>query len=436
MASEVYGATGIPSDSIEVRSGGTVAVSAAFTTSVGLVGGYDAANGSATEGSVETVESSADAATLFGENSELKEQVDLAFNNGAGTIYAVAVSETTVTSEATGGATFTTSNAPVFDPNIHDEHSVSVVDTGGTNPETNIVYESPPSTPSSSDTVNFNPVTGEGEADSAATGSYEIDYDYGDYTTAIQSLLSEQVPRFTVALSENTSVANDLLTEINTYDVDFDFTHGVVGALPETTPSSYTDSLDDRRLVVVAPSRGYTDTAETNEVRTLGAVAGLTAGNALGDSTTYEPLNGLASLRTSYTTSEITTLIDNQVLPIKQGGGIKVIKDMTTSTDAKFERIYASEIVDEATEVSHQIAEGFIGSRNTEDNRISLRESHRSSYLEMEDDDLLEDHDVGVNKGNDDFTVVVDIGLDVIGIMDTIDVTITVGDVVTNGGAA
>jgi len=432
---EVYGATGIPSDSIEVRSGGTVAVSAAFETTLGLVGGYDAGNGSATEGEVTTVESTTDADGAFGADSELAEQSALAFQNGAGTIYAVAVSETTVTGEAAGGQSGTLSNVPVFDPNIHDEESISATDTGGTNPTVTIVYDSPPSTPTDADTVNVNPVTGEFEFDAAATGSYEFDYAYGDYGGAITEVVKE-VPRIVTVLTENTSVANDLLTELNTYDSDFDFMHGVVGALPEVDASTYTDSFDDRRLSVVAPSRGYTDSAETNEQRTLGAVGGKQAGKALGDSTTYEGLGGFASLRTSYTNSQLADLVDAQVLPLKQGGGIKVIKDMTTSTDSKFERIYASEIIDEATEISHQISQEFVGERNTDDNRLALRESHTSSYAEMQNDDLLEAYNVAVSKGANDFEVTVDIGLDVIGIMDLIDVTITVGDVVKNEGAA
>jgi hypothetical protein len=432
---EVYGATGIPSDSIEVRSGGTVAVSAAFQTTLGLVGGYDAANGSATEGQVETVESSADAQTLFGADSELKEQVDLALQNGAGTIYAVAVSENSVTAESAGGSSGTLDNTPVFDPSIHDEETIVATDTGGTDPTVNITYDSPPSTPTDADTVNVNPVTGEFEFDAAAAGSYEFDYAYGDYDTAIGNVV-KKVPRIVTVLTENTSVANTLLTELNSYDTNFDFMHGVVGALPDTEASSYSDAFDDRRLSVVAPSRGYTDSAATNEQRTLGAVGGKQAGKPLGDSTTYENIGGLASLRTAYTNSELATLIDSQVLPLKQGGGIKIIKDMTTSTDSKFERIYASEIIDEATEISHQISQEFIGDANTADNRLALRESHTSSYAEMDQNDLLENYFVSVSKGANDNEVVVDIGLDVIGVMDIIDVTITVGDVVTNEGAA
>jgi hypothetical protein len=431
---EIYGTTGIPGTSAEVRSGGTVAISAAFETTYALVGGMDTANGSATTGEVTTVESSADAETKFGEDSELKEQVDLAYANGAGTIYAYPVSETEETESFDTTQSGSLANTPAMDPQIHDSKDITAQDTTeATSVDVKIVYDSPPSTPSDANTINLNPVTGEWEGDESS--SYDITYTHGDYGSGITEV-AKKVPRFLTPLTENTSVANDLVTELNSYDTDFDFMHGIVGAMPGIEASEYSDAFDERRLSVVAPSRGYTDSAETNQQRTLGAVGGKQAGKPLGDSTTYENIAGLASLRTTYTNSELSTLIDSQVYPLKQGGGIKIIKDMTTSTDTRFERIYASEIIDEATEISHQISQDFVGRVNTDDNRKLLEVSHRNSYREMDENDLLENYFVSVEKGANDFEAVVDIGLDVIGVMDTIDVTITVGDVVTNGGAA
>lgn len=433
---ETYGTTDIPGDSIEVRSGDTVAVSAAFETTLGLVGGMDVPNGSATPGEVTTIESSSDAQTAFGENSELKEQVSAALNNGAGTIYAVGVEETTSNTESFSGTqsgTLQDPSGPVFDPNVQDEHSISAQDTANNDSvDVNISYESPPSAPSEANTINLNPVTREWNADESS--DYEITYDYGDYSAAVTEV-AKQVPRTVGVLTENTSVANDLLTELNSYDVGFDFMHGVVGAMPEVSASSYSDSFDDRRLSVVAPSRGWVDAAETDMSRTIGGVAGKQAGKALGDSTTYESLDGYASLNTVYTNSELGTLIDEQVYPLQQKGGIRVIKDMTTSTDARFERVYVSEIVDEATEISHQISQDFVGRANTDDNRTSLRESHASSYAEMSANNLLDAYSVSVSVGANDNEVDLDIALDVVGVMDRIDVTVTVGDVVTNQGA-
>ncbi|MFL9629363.1 hypothetical protein, partial [Aeromonas jandaei] len=60
--------------------------------------------------------------------------------------------------------------------------------------------------------------------------------------------------------------------------------------------------------------------------------------------------------------------------------GIKLIKDMTTSTDMRFERVYVTEIVDEATEISHIINQQFIGEPNVSEQRELLAESHRTAY--------------------------------------------------------
>lgn len=427
--SEIYGTTGIPGDSVTVRSGGSRAVSAAFETTLGLVGGMDTANGNASTGTVKQIESSADAGTEFGEVSELTRQIDLAFANGSGTVYAIAPSETETTESFSATATGTLSEAPIMDPQVHPNVDVTAQDSNGDAVEVTIEYGGV-TTPSSG--INLDPHSGDWEADSS--DDYDITYTYGDYSSAIADVVKE-VPRIVAVCSEATSHANTLLTELNSYDTNFDFMHGMVGATPEVSASSYSDSFDDRRLSVIAASRGYLDADESDMARTVGAVAGRQAGKPLGDSTTSETVQGLYSLHTDYTNSEASSFIDAQVLPVKQSGGISIIKDMTTSTDARFERIYISEIVDEATEISHSIADDFTGDRNTDENRTALEESHTTSYEEMKQDELLQNYLVSTQKGANDFEVDVDISLDVVGVMDTIDVTITVGDIVTNQGA-
>lgn len=433
---ENYGTTGsVPGDSISVGSGGTVAVSAAFEKTVGLVGGYDADNGSATEGEVTTIESSSDAQTAFGEDSELKEQVDLAFNNGAGLVYAVPVTETIDNTESFSGVSSATlANAPIFDPRVNDEHDITITDTIESASVTVNLVDDTPTSPSGPNEANVYPATGEIEFDESS--DYDVTYDYGDYEGGITEI-AKKVPRSVGVLTESTSIANDLLTELNTYDVDFDFMHGYVGEdVDLDNVGSYSNAYDDRRLVAVSAARGYTDEAETNEVRTIGAVVGKQSGKELGDSTTAESLNGLASLKQSPTNADASTLIDAGVYPLQQSGGIKVVKDTTTSTDPRFSRVAWSEIVDEATEISHQISSSFVGEVNDDDNRLLLAESHRSSYDELAADDLLDAFFVAVSEGANPNEVDLDIGLDVVDYMDTIDVDITVGDVVVNGGAA
>lgn len=432
---ETYGTTGsVPGDSITVRSGGTVAVSAAFETTVGLVGGYDAEDGNAPEGEVTTIESSSAASTAFGEDSELKSQVDLAFNNGAGLVYAVPVAETETTETVTGSASYALTEAPAFDPRVNEEHSIDITDTTESASVEVVLVDDEPSQPSEANTAEVNPATGEVAFDESS--DYELTYSYGDYSAAIDAVAS-RVPRSVGVLTENTEVANDLLGTLNEYDPDFEFMHGYVGENVDLDNiGDYSNTYNDRRLVAVSAARGYTDSAETNEVRTVGAVAGKQSGKELGDSTTAEYLNGIVSLKQSPTNTTAGTLLDAGVYPLQQSGGIKVVKDRTTAEDPRFSRVAWSEIVDEAAELSHQISEGYVGEANTDDNRTTLAESHRSTYSEMQSDNLLDNYFVAESEGANPNEVSLDIGLDVVDYMDTIDVTITVGDVVVNGGAA
>lgn len=434
---QTYGTTVIPSDQITVRSGGTVAISTAFETTLGLVGGMDSANGSATEGEVQTIETTPDAEDAFGADSELARAVNTAFaqESPPSTIYAIGVSETTgVTDSFASTTSGVLENVPVFDPNVQPEHEITAQDTvESATVDVNIVYESPPATPSDANTINLNPITGEFEADESS--DYDITYDYGDYTTAISDV-ADKTPRTLAVLSENESVGNDLVSTLKNSAENFGFMHGMIGVSPEVTANDYSDNFDSRRLSVVAPSRAYLDTANTEMVRTVGAAGGKQAGKGLGDSTTYESLAGLVDLNTKYTNSELGTLIDAEVYTLKQGGGIDVVKDMTTSEDVKFERIYASEIIDEATEISHRISQQFIGELNSQENRTALESSHYSQYKALAADDLLDNYYASASLGSTDDEVVLNIGLDIVGIMDTIDVTISIGDVITNGGAA
>jgi hypothetical protein len=432
---ENYGTNGsVPSANATVRSGGTVAVSAAFETTAGLVGNYNASEGTATGGEVTTVTSSSEAATAFGEGSELARQADLAFANGAGTVYAAPVAESTTTETLTGTASAVLSNVPVFDPRVAEEHEVVVTDTTE-GAEVNVTFvDTTPTQPTEANTANLNPSTGEIEFDESS--DYDVEYSHGDYEAAIKEVVSF-VPRSVGVCTESTSVSNDVLAELNSYDVDFQFSHAYVGENVDLDDlQNYDNSYDDRRLVAVSAARGYIDEAETTEVRTVGAVAGKQASKELGDTTTAEDLDGLVGLKQSPSNTQAGTLIDNGVYPLQQSGAVKVVKDVTTSEDPRFSRVAWSEIVDEATEISHQISESFIGSANTAENRLLLAESHRSSYDEMEDDNLLDAYFVSVSEGADPNTVDLQIGLDVVDYMDTIDVTITVGDVVLNRGAA
>jgi hypothetical protein len=438
-----YGTTAIPSDQITVISGGTVSVSAAFDNTIGLVGGMDTTNGTANTGEVTRVSSPSDASDKFGDGSELHEAVQLAFQNGAGTVWALGVPETEVTAETQSSQSGTLDNAPVFDPRVNEEHSLAVTDTSGS-ATVNLVDEPPETAPSETDQVDVYPPTGEYYADSAPDGDYEFDYSNGDYSATAMDPLLDKSPRIVAVLTENESVTNTLATELNSRAKDFDLMHGVTNAqVGVSDVPNYTNAVDERRISMVYPARGYTDDAETNEERTAAAVGGYLSGLALGLSSTNDGVGGFTGLKNPLSgPSEAGTMRDAGVLPLLNYGGdqgITIVQDMTTSTEPKFERVYAMQIVDEMTELSHLISREFVGEQNTEANRQSLRRSHVNAYLGAENGTppLLDDFVVNVSQDpNDPNKVDVEVGLDVVDVMDTVSVTISVGNIVRNQGAA
>jgi hypothetical protein len=112
---------------------------------------------------------------------------------------------------------------------------------------------------------------------------------------------------------------------------------------------------------------------------------------------------------------------------------------MTTSTDSAFERVYLVEVVDEVNEISHTIAQSYIGELNTERQRSRMRTSHRRSYRSLRDETppLLDDFDVTVTEDTANSNQVdIEIGVDVVDVIDTIDIDVIVGEVIRNGGAS
>lgn len=430
----VYGTTAIPSDQIEVVEGGTVSVSLAFDNTVGLIGGMDTANGTAATGEVTQVSSPSDARDAFGQGSELHQATQNAFQNGAGIVYAFPVAETEVTGEdPSSGTSGQLANSPVMDPNIHDEHEI--VDQNGN--DVNVSYDVPSETVSGTEAY-VDPVTGEFKGDSGTT--YSLDYTHGDYSVDAVSALLDESPRIVNVLTESTSVVNGIVTDVNDRATDFDFMHIVAGAHPSVDPSSYTDSMDERRVSLVYPSRGFVDDAETDQHRVTSSVSGYLAGINIGLSSTNDSIGGFTGLLNELAgPPEAGSLIDEQVMPLLDYPPITIAKDMTTSQTPKFERVYVMQIVDEMTEAVHTIAREFVGEQNTNSNRQTLRRSIENALIGASNASppLLVDYTVSVSQDDADPNQTnVTIGLQPVPMMDTIDVQISVGDIVRNEGAS
>lgn len=434
MATKVYGQNQLPGDVVSVRQGSTISISLGFDSTVGFIGNMDTSNGTATPGTVVNVGDTVEAEDLFGTDSELHRAIELAYLNGVGDVYAVGVTETNTTETVSGSSTGVLSNAPIVDPQVAREHSITVTQTTD-GVDWNVVYKygEPPATPQETETIAINTVTGEWTASSS--GDFEFTYDYGDYETPIPKLLDKNL-RYACLLNENEGLANDMLTEVNSHAKQFDFMRMVAGGMPETMPMNYDDAIDDQRAVIVEPARAFTDSTQSEMVRTMASVVGHLASLPLSESATGEShgqIDGLVELNTKYTYGEAADLIDKQVMPVIRGTNIHISQDVTTSTTQKFGRVYAVEIVDEVALTHHLIAEQFIGSFNFSERRRELKTSLVVPLEDFATDNppLLEAYTVNVSEGDSDFEVDAEVGIDVTGVMDRINVNISVGDVIS-----
>lgn len=420
---------------INVRAAGTNA-SVGFNTNVVIVGGYDAANGSATPGEVEYVEDNAAAENLFGADSELATQIKHGTANGAGEIYAVAVSETSTTQSFTTVSEGVIDNAPLFDPTVQSEHEIVVTnDTSGDTLEVTISYEDTLTSPDTGAVIN--PLTGDIAFE--ASDDYTVEYDYGDYDSAIQTAAKQNV-RFVKVCTEATPVKTTLVSELEAEATDIRFKRGVVGATPNIDSgaiSDYAPDADNQRLIEVAPARGDTG---AGEARTVGAVGGAYSAMPLGESLTYEGITGFESLNQEYRPSQardfegVTAIADT----------FEIVEGVTTSSEEAFSDVYKCEIVDSAAQALYEVAKDYAGGPNTVDERGDLASDTRMILRGFSNQrppllnaaDGSSPYSVDVSLGSSDTETILNVGIDPLDVMKEVTVNLNVGTVVTYEGVS
>lgn len=342
---------------LTVRGANTVA-RAGETNAVAIVGGYDASNAASkvTAGQATAITDPAAASDTFG-NSEIARAAQAISANGVGTMYGVPVPETQNTESISSGASITLSETPVFNPELHPDHEITVTDTDtSTDLNVNVVYANSPSTPSEADTVNVNPINGAVEID--ASGNYDVTYTYGDYQTAVNAAADLPV-RYLYVGTESDSVKATVLTELSDIAADFDFKRAFMGTMPAIDVadiSSYTPNQRNWRLVEVAPPLA---TGANGPVRTAAAICGSAAAQSIGPdgSVLYDAVNGITSLNTSYRASEIKDFDAVTALTRNREVG----RAETTSDVEQFSEIYVCEIIDDVALDLFETAKDYAG---------------------------------------------------------------------------
>jgi hypothetical protein len=327
--------------------------------SVAVVGGYDAskADSSVTEGEATLVTDPTGAEDLFGA-SELARMVEVVSANGVGEIYGVPVSETLGTTESfSSTSSETLSNAPLFNPDLHPEHSVTVTDTVASEDLTvNIVYDDTVSQPSESNTASVNPNSGDIEFDSSS--DYDVTYDHGSYSNPVTNAADVGVRNLIVG-TEAASVKTSIVSTLSDIAADFDFKRAFFGAKPEIDAadiSSYVPDEQDWRVVEVAPALA---TMADGAVRTASAVGGFLSAQPIGPdgSGLFDQVGGLESLNTEYRSTEAKDF--DGVTALTRNGRLATAQ--TTSDTEQFRLIYAAEIIDAVAQGLFSIARDYAG---------------------------------------------------------------------------
>lgn len=382
--------------------------------------------------------SRSDIDTQFGAGTELAEQLKDARANGANIdyLYGVMLDVTSVSAETFAGtASGTLANAPI----IEDPSTISVQDTvDATAVTVEFRYDSPPTAPTDADTVHLNPITGEWTADSSS--DYEFDYDWPDYSAALdeaETVIETEETGIIAPFAESESISTDLSGRLNALRPNYKMAFGLSAAEPnanttENEPkydtSAYTDSIDNDAMFLHAPAR-----KQGSKSTITGAVGGLLAGNAIDDSVFHENLV-VDDLEQRLSGAEVEDLEGEQVMPVRQpksGGTITLENNISTSTATSWERDYwTMRIIDQVTLIAKTIGDSILGRINDTETRSTVESQIRVEMRNLAQDRLIdpvegEDWFVEVYEV-DNNTVGVDLGITPTGIAKQVEFNLTI----------
>jgi len=400
----------------------------------------------------------------FGDGSELAEAMKEALANGANIdfLYGVAVPRVDVTAESfnnSQSATGTLENVEI----LEDTSTIDV----GTDATVEFRYGdgsggSAPSTPSTDDTIHLNPLTGEYAvtSGSATNISADINYTFSDYSAAfsseaVRNVVNEDETGVYAVLSDSDSVSSSLASEVSTLRENYQLVTAISVAEPNSNEvlddSNTTDlnggadarydaanyvnanqSVSAEYFYKVAPGR------EENVTKTIvGGVGGLFAGNAISDPIYNDSLTGYQSLEQSLSKTDADNLRDEDIIPVRSGGGVRVQGNRATNfseSDTVAAEFWTRRITDRVILIGKLVGDRIIGRINDEDTRTQAARLIRQQMRQLVSDRLIrsnagdeQNFTVDVFEDpTDDNKVKIDIAFSPYGIVKRVDETITV----------
>ena len=409
-----------------------------------------------------------EADTFFGEGSQLAGAMRGALANGANInfLFAVAPKRVNVSDEVQTTQTGTVDNFPLYEDNVSDEDTIEnivVSDDEYVGYDIIFRYDGEPASPDEAGTIAINPLTGQYATESAPTGDLSFDYKYLDWGSAfdagdVEQIVNEDETGIFSALSDSDAVSSMLSGTVSTLRGNYQLVNGLSGAEPNDQEivtvdgeplaadlgnyqradarydtSDYVNanqSVDSDSYYKFAPVR------ERNQKTTvLGEVGGLFAGNSITDPVYNEPLSGISELEQQFTRTDANNMRDQNIIPIRQNGSIRVKDNLSTSTETDWERdFWRRRIADRVILIAKQIGESIIGRINDDQTRDSAERLIAAEMRTLVDDRLLrgntEDEDYWFVDVYEDSTnpneVNIDIGFTPLGIVKRVDVSITI----------
>jgi hypothetical protein len=475
-----------PGVRVEVGSGGITSVSIGEQEKLVIFGEPDYANDSTItgDGDADSLDSSAsgsfedptsinarrEADQFFGSNSQLARSMRDAISEGANIdyLYGVAPVRYNVAGEIHSSQSGTLSNAPLWEEDVSDDANIAslqVKDTGaGTVDNVRYTYEPQPTAPSDSETVVVNPHTGEFAGDSAPDSEYEFDYKYVDWTgalnaTPVSKVVNENETGIFAVMNESDLVASELDSVVSDLRKNYKLINGLSGAEHNAAELVQDDSDNYIRRDALIDAINYDASTVNNSVDSdyffklapvreegtknniLGGASGLFAGNEISNPIYNDPLENAGTLEQSLTKTQGGYLRDENVIPVRQAGTVRVKDNLSTSSadddpqTNEWERdFWRRRIVDRVILIAKQVGDEVVGNVNDPDTQGRAGRLIRAELRNLVDDRLLQPNGNGetnwfvdvYRSSTDKDEIKIDLGVTPYGIVKRVETTVTV----------
>ncbi|MGD2079292.1 MAG: phage tail sheath C-terminal domain-containing protein [Chloroflexota bacterium] len=226
----------------------------------------------------------------------------------------------------------------------------------------------------------------------------------GDYVTALESLVNENVHIVVLAGQTADELGASLTAHCENASSDAIKREriGVIGDLSDDLGDIQSHGLDSSRMVFAAPGVRTIDTAKGSEVPlngtyTAAALAGLISSLSAHFSPTNKTLkvNGVTE---KFNGAELEQVLQSRAVPMEDRDGVvKVVQGITTSSDTAFKQITTRRIVDYAKFGVRSACDPYIGKLNNERVRTAMKGTINGFLADMIDQEMLISYELEVS---------------------------------------